>query len=346
MTATHSIAGTQQRLLKVLHVGVANRGVWPLQKCNASTGFQPAALCDVSAEALAQARQISGLGEEAAFADYETALAHSDVDCVIICAPTVLHVPLAKRAIAAGLPVLVEKGMAPDWNSAVDLVRTVTQKNAIVAVAQNYRYGGHEKTIRRAINDPDYEFHVGPVHLITYTENRVRPIPRTLTYPFASVWDMSCHHFDNLLSWLGPPMEMTAHSWRASWSAYEHDNNTAAHISFASGTRVHYLHTHDAARRSLEVQVHGERGALFRRDDEITFSLRPTEQFGSRPVVPVPLEPSGGEADLLHDFRRYILDGVEPGISARNNLETMAACEMMVRSITQRRSVRREELEQ
>jgi hypothetical protein len=56
-------------------------------------------------------------------------------------------------------------------------------------------------------------------------------------------------------------------------------------------------------------------------------------------------EPAQGEADLLRDFRAYILSGAEPGISARNNLETMAACEMMVRSITLKRTCRRAELE-
>jgi hypothetical protein len=40
------------------------------------------------------------------------------------------------------------------------------------------------------------------------------------------------------------------------------------------------------------------------------------------------------------------VEGIEPGISAKNNLETMAACEMMVRSITGGRTVRREELQE
>ena len=46
---------TEKKILKVLHVGVANRGTRPLKHCNADTGFAPAALCDVSDAALAQA---------------------------------------------------------------------------------------------------------------------------------------------------------------------------------------------------------------------------------------------------------------------------------------------------
>ena len=335
---------TEKKLLRVLHIGVSNRGTWPLKNCTPATGFAPAALCDVSASALATARQQTGLGESACFNNVDQAFAEAEVDCAIVCTPTMLHVPLAKKAIAAGLPVLIEKGMAPDWTSATDLVRTARAAKAVVAVAQNYRYYGGEQTIRRAIHDSSHCAYVGPVHLLTYTQQRVRPEPRTLTYPFASVWDMSCHHFDNLLCWLGPIAEMTAQSWRADWSPYQHDNNTSAHILFQNGTHVHYIHTHDAARSAMEIQVHGQRGALFRNEDKITFNQRPLEQFGSRPIVEVAHEEAHGEADLLRDFYAYIADGIEPGISAAKNLETMAACEMMVRSITQRRTVKRTDL--
>jgi predicted dehydrogenase len=338
------MTGDTKRTLRVLHIGVSNRGEWPLAKCNESTGFVPAALCDVNLAALEKARAITGLPESACFTDVDLAFKNAKVDCVIICAPTVLHVPLCKKAIAAGLPVLVEKGMAPDWNSARDLVSTARRSNAIAAVAQNYRYSPVERTIWRAIHDPAFEAYVGPVHLVMYTQNRVRPVPRTLNYPFASVWDMSCHHFDNLLYWFGPMMEMTAFSWRAHWSAYEHDNNTSAHIVFKNKTCCHYIHTHDAARNTLEIQIHGERGALVRRDDTLTFNLRPIEQFGARPELAAPMEVGHGESDVLRDFHAYITRGIEPGISVANNLETMAACEMMTRSITEKQTCRRTDL--
>jgi predicted dehydrogenase len=335
---------TEKKILKVLHVGVGNRGTWPLKHCNADTGFAPAALCDVSTAALDQARQLTGLAESDCFTNVDEALDKSEVDCAIICAPTVLHVELVKKAINAGLPVLVEKGMASDWAGALELVRYADQKRATLCVAQNYRYNGIERTVWRAINDPSFSAHVGEVHLVSYAQHRVRPVPRMMTYPFASVWDMTCHHFDNMLFWLGPMRDMTAHGWRASWSAYEHPNNTSAHITFENGAHAHYVHTHDAARSTIEIQLHGSAGALVVRDESITFNQRPLEQFGKRPIVDVALEPGDGESDVLRDFHRYVTQGIEPGISARNNLETMAACEMMVRSITNNRTCARSDL--
>ena len=333
------------KLLNILHVGVTNRGVWPLDKCNDATGFKSAALCDLSAPGLAAARDKTGLPESACYVDLGRALAEAKVDCAIICTPTKFHVPMAKQCIAAGVPVMIEKGMAPDWASAQDLARATADAKAIACVAQNYRYGPAERTVARAVVDAAAPAFLGPVHFAQYVQHRVRPIVRTLNYPFASVWDMSCHHFDNLMAWLGPIKVMTAFSWRAGWSAYEHDNNTTAQIVFENGTNVHYAHTHDAARGLIDVQLHGERGALVWRDDGITFNERPLEQFGTRPIVPVANEPAEGESDLLRDFHAYITRGIEPGVSVRNNLETMAACEMMVRSITQGRTVRRSELD-
>lgn len=335
----------KQNPLRVLHVGVANRGTWPLTLAREMPEYVSAALCDVNEAALAEARKITGLPESACYGDLDRALAESRADCAIICTPTRFHVPMAEKAIRAGVPVMIEKGMAPDWASAKQLVATASRHNAIAVVAQNYRYSAPEQTLRRAIRDPAYAYHVGPVHMLTYMQQRVRPFPRTLNYPFASVWDMSCHHFDTLLDWLGPVQSVTAQCWRAPWSAYEHGNNTTAHWIFQNGTRVHYIHTHDAARGVLDVQVHGERGAISMGGRQITFNLRPQEQLKDGTPEPVDPEPALGQAGVMLDFCRYIRDGIEPGISVRNNLETMAACEMMVRSIQLNRTVEREELQ-
>jgi predicted dehydrogenase len=332
-------------VLRVLHVGVGNRGLWPLELCTPRTGFVPAALCDVNPVALEAAREKTGLGAEVCFERYEHALETVDVDCVIICAPTVFHVPYVTRAIERGLPVLTEKGMSPDWEGARAVVSLARRKDAKVCVAQNYRYNAMERTIGLALQDAAHPAHPGKVHLVCYTQQRVRPLPRTLTYPFASIWDMSCHHFDNLLYWFGPIERMSAFAWGASWSAYEHDNNTAGHLVFENQIRGHYIHTHDAARAGLEIQIHGERGALWLQGGRLTFSQRPLEQFGERPLEPVGLVEAFGEADLLRDFHAYVTRGVEPGVSARFNLETMAACEMMVRSISTGQSATRAELE-
>jgi hypothetical protein len=50
------------------------------------------------------------------------------------------------------------------------------------------------------------------------------------------------------------------------------------------------------------------------------------------------------EQPLAEDFYRYCVTGEEPGIWGRCNLNTLSACEMLVRSATDRRPVTRDEL--
>lgn len=341
--------------LDTLCVGVSGRGQWPLKVCGEENGFRVAALCDLSEEALAAARGITGLGEDACWTDVEEALDKSGAEAVIVCTPTAYHCPVAKAAIERGLPVLVEKGMAPDWDAARDVVAFADDREGVFCVSQNYRYNALERTVRRVIHDASDPNHVGEVFLLDLHHHRVRPIPRTLNYPFASVWDMSCHHFDDLLFWLGPVAEVTAHASRADWSAYEHPANTTAFMRFANGAVVNYYHGHDAARGELRLGVHGERGAVVGHAwdrtastgglDALAFTPRPAVQFGTADPYEVPFEDGPGEAGVLADFRAYIDGGPEPGISGRNNLEVMAMCQLVVMSVEAGRTVKREELQ-
>lgn len=332
-------------IVPVVLVGVGNRGRWPVERCRPENGWQVVGLVDRMPDALAAARADTGLPAAACFAEVEAALAATRPRAMIVCTPTVTHVPLAKLGVDHGVAVLIEKGMAPNWELAGELVRHVQARQGVVAVAQNYRYDGVSTLVRRALTPGEACFVEQPF-LLDYVQHRVRPEPRTLTYPFASVWDMSCHHFDNLLDWLGPVAEMTAHSYRAAYTPYEHDNNTSAFLRFRSGVGVNYVHTHDASRGSLRIELHGANGALVIRDDVAEFSARPEVNFGVRPPVRLPLPQADSEHGVLADFHAYVTAGREPGISAARNLETMAMCEMMVRSIQRGGTVWRDELDE
>lgn len=338
-------ADTPSNPISVLLVGVGNRGRWPVERCRPEHGWQIVGLVDHSETLLAEARALCGVLPSACFRDVTAALEVTRPQAMIVCTPTVTHVPLAKLGVDRGVAVLIEKGMAPCWRDAVELVRYAAERRGIVAVAQNYRYDGVSTLLRRALGEGE-SISIASPFLIDYVQHRVRPQPRTLTYPFASVWDMSCHHFDNLLHWLGPVSEVTAHSFRAPYTPYEHDNNTSAFLRFRNGVVVNYTHTHDASRGSLGIEVHGANGALVIRDERAEFSPRPTVNFGIEPATIVAIPTPDSELGVLADFRRYVAEGIEPGISVRHNLETMAMCELVVRSIQRGVTVRREELEE
>lgn len=318
-------------LLRTIHVGVGNRGQWPLRFAVPAAGFQPVALVDTHPSVLAQAgRDHPGIP---AFAELEAALAAVEADAAIICSPTQFHTTQGKMCLAAGLHILVEKGLAPTLDAARETVAAAAAAGRALCVAQNYRYQSMERTVARLINDPSHPCYIGEPFLIEYTQHRQRPHPRTLNYPFASVWDMSCHHFDTLLSWLGGGFAtITAKTFGPPWSRYQHPNNTSLQLAHRSGCMVHYLHTHDAAINEIRIRIQGRLGAAVLDDTSVRTCRRGDLQLQQEPLVSVTPEEHLGEAGVLADFYRHAVRDEPVGISGSENLNVMALCDATCRS--------------
>ena len=319
-------------ILRAIHVGVGNRGQWPLRLATPAAGFRPVALVDTDPSMLAVARGLGG--DVPAYASLEEALVQTPADVALICTPTRFHLGQGSGCLQAGLDVLVEKGMAPNLADATRLVETAESAGRALCVAQNYRYQAMERTVGRLLHDPAHPQYVGAPFLIEYTQNRQRPHPRTLDYPFASVWDMSCHHFDTLLAWLGLGFaEVTAKAFGPAWSRYQHPNNTSLQLVHRSGCVVHYLHTHNAAINEIRIRVQAERGAILVDGDQVSTCRRGDGQLQNEPIVPVAPEEHLGEAGVLADFYRHCVDGAPVGIAGRANLGVMSLCDATCRSV-------------
>ena len=329
--------------IRTIHVGVGRRGRWPLEVLTADPRFQPVALVDVSAELLVEARALTGLDEAASCSQLEAALAAVPADAVIICTPTAFHGPLARQAFQAGKHVLVEKGMTTNWQDAVALVAEAESADVRFCVSQNYRYRTEVQTLKAAVASGAY----GTPHLIDLVHHRYRPTPRTLDYHFAMVWDMSVHHLDNLVFCFGPVAEVTARSFTTPWSQYSHDAGVSGVLHFASGAVATYAMSHIASFNDYRLVVQSAEGVLTWDGEDWQWQATPQADFGSAQppqAVPHAPAPARSEQGVIDAFYRYIADGVEPGISGRNNLEVLRACEMLCRSSQEQRTVRSDEV--
>jgi predicted dehydrogenase len=96
------------------------------------------ALCDSNQELLRQRAQeyhVSLL-----FTDYQELLQHPAVDAVVIATPTLLHVPIALAAIAAGKHVLVEKQLGMNYAETVELYKAAQQAGVQHMTSFTYRF--------------------------------------------------------------------------------------------------------------------------------------------------------------------------------------------------------------
>ena len=309
-----------QDVIKSIHVGVGGRGGWPISLATADASWQPVALVDVSAGSLANARKVTGLSEEKCFDKLEAALATVDADAAIVCTPTAFHAPVAEVAFAAGLHVLVEKGMTTSLATAKELVNMAEEKELAFCVAQNYRFQPIQQTMKKILAEGTY----GKPAILDLVHHRHRPNPRTLNYKNAMVWDMSCHHFDNLVFWLGAVKSAIARTYNPPWSKYEHDAGVSAVLEFACGVIGDYCLTHCAQNGLYHLLIQTDEGTL-RAYDVSGIQFQPA---GGGPTEAVELlKTPQSEQGVLNAFRDYILEGEEPGISGRNNLNTLAICQ-------------------
>ena len=322
-----------ERPLRVIHAGVGGRGRWPLDLVGADKRFESAALVDINPNHLAAARQKTGLPESVCFDDTAKAAQSVEADLVVGCAPTVMHAPIARAAFEAGMHALVEKGMTLEWSLARQLVQEAEEAGSRFCVAQNYRYLPVERAIKSMLGTETY----GDAEFMDVTHHRCRFEPRTLNYKNAMMWDMSCHHFDNLNFFVGRPQSAIARTYGASWSKYApHDANVSAVIEYESGAVCAYTLTHVAQNGFYRAFFHTTKGTI-RAYDVGGVEFR---QINSAAAESIPLIQKGrSEQGVIDDVYRYIAEGVEPGISGRNNLYTLAVIEACARSHERRAMV-------
>lgn len=75
----------------------------------------------------------------------------SAIDLVVVAAPNRAHVPLARAAIAAGVPVVVDKPLAPDAAQGRALVEEARAAGVMLSVFQNRRWDADFLTVRRLL---------------------------------------------------------------------------------------------------------------------------------------------------------------------------------------------------
>lgn len=78
--------------------------------------------------------------------------APEEIDLVVVAVPNVAHVPLARRAVAAGLPVVVDKPFATEPAAAAALLREAEAAGVLVTVFQNRRQDDDFRTLRAVLD--------------------------------------------------------------------------------------------------------------------------------------------------------------------------------------------------
>ena len=223
--------------------------------------------------------------------------AAGDFDAVVIATANSSHEPLARAAIDAGLPVVVDKPLAVTSAEAAELVRHATQHGVLLSTYQNRRWDADLLTLQQVLHDGS----LGTVHRFESRFERWRPQLkpgwRESAEPAAGggvLVDLGTHLVDQALHLFGPVSSVYGEVAVRRPEAVVDDDVFVA-LTHTSGVVSHLWASALAAHRGPRLRVLGDRAAF------VAPELDPQEdalRAGHRPVddgwgeVPEPSWPS------------------------------------------------------
>jgi predicted dehydrogenase len=216
----------------------------------------------------------------------------SDHDFVVVATPNEAHADLARRALDAGLPVVVDKPLAPTAPEARSLVETAEELGVLLTVFMNRRWDSDQLTLHRLLD----EGKLGEVLRYESRFERWRPALserkpwREASSPEAGggiLLDLGSHLVDQAIELFGPVARVYAEIESRRGGA---DDDAFLALEHRSGMRSHLWASLLAAAPGPRLRVLGDRAAYVvtevdGQEDDLRAGARPSddEDWGVEP---------------------------------------------------------------
>ena len=191
-----------------------------------------------------------------------------ELDLVVVATPNRFHVPNTLAALEAGLPVVVDKPLAPSAEEARRLVAEADERRLMLTVFQNRRWDGDFLTVRRLLD----EGALGTVHRFESRMERWRPELTGAWREQAAdagglLLDLGTHLVDQALQLFGPAGLVHAEvDTRRAGAEVEDDVFLA--LEHESGERSHLWMSLVAAQPGPRFRVLGDRAAFVKHGND------------------------------------------------------------------------------
>lgn len=299
------------------------------------------------AEPDASARQLAGqehqLDTGMLHSSDATALKAVQPDIVCINTPSELHYAQATRALRSGCHVLVAKPVTSRFSQAVRLVELARQSRRKIVVGQQMRFNRHYSALRAFLATGE----LGKVESVQFLNSKPRHEALNLgMMDEPAMLEMSCHHFDALLSLFprAKPEYIQAIGFRPSWSVYSGHCMVNALMRLSPDIQILYHGGFSSQADCYELRLEGSRGALRCRGTHMSasdFSYEFALRGGSFSTLDLEaLVPARGAWEIfMEQWGRYLHGGPEPAFSARRNLSVFALLSAGIESIHRQRGI-------
>jgi predicted dehydrogenase len=287
--------------------------------------------------------------------DAQTALAHRDIELVVIASPNDSHFSLARVALQAGKHVIVDKPFTTTLAEARQLADLARASGRLLSVFQNRRWDSDFLTVKAVISE-------GLLGEVLHFESRIdrfrpqiRDRWRERPGPGSGLWfDLGPHLVDQALQLFGMPQQISATLCRQRPTAQTDD---WAHVILDYGRRKIILHCSLlAASGSPRFMVHGMNASVIKRlpdqqESQLLAGLKPGDRrwgvdadfalmFDSSGSGPREIEPRRGDyREFYRAIARALTAGGPNPVTPEEAIQVMTIMEAAVRSSDRGRNV-------
>jgi scyllo-inositol 2-dehydrogenase (NADP+) len=208
-----------------------------------------------------------------------------DHDVIVVTTTNDAHASLAKDALAAGLPVVVDKPFAVTASQAREVIAEARRRNLFLTVYHNRRWDSELLTVKRLLAEQAF----GEVLRFESRLERWRPQPkggwRERGEPELAgglLYDLGTHLIDQALHLFGPVTDVYAELDRRR-PGMQVDDDVFLALTHASGVRSHLSATAISAQPLARMRVLGSRSAYVKVQSDVQEAAL---RSGGRPDQP------------------------------------------------------------
>jgi myo-inositol 2-dehydrogenase/D-chiro-inositol 1-dehydrogenase len=328
--------------MRVAQIGVGRIGESHARSLAAMPVVTELLVADVD---LARAHQVAAAIGAMACETIEQAIDRADA--IAIAASTEAHPGLVRACVERGLPVFVEKPLATDLATSIELVEMIERRAALVQVGFQRRFDAAYLEARRMVVSGE----LGRLYLIKLDAHDMTPPSASYTAVAGGLFhDSSIHDFD-LVRWLSGEAVEEIYANGATLiepaTNREEVDTAGAVMRLAGGALAILAQTrHDPLGYDVRTELLGSR-------DSVAMGLSPRTPVRSlEDGVPAPVDPwesfltrfAPAYQAELEAFIRVAAGEVESPCTARDDLEALRIAVAATRSLAQHRPVRLQEI--
>ncbi len=295
------------------------------------------AAVDVNPEALANAREHLGLGEDKCYTDSKKAFEENKADFCTVVVPPASHEEIVDLALQHDMDILSEKPIASDLPTSVRIANKVKAAGKKMGVTMSHRFDQDKTTLREELRSGR---HGALDYLVAHHTCELRRSPTwgRFRYEIPDVQQVEggVHYLDILADLAGARCEeIYAQSWNPSWSEFAGDPQNLVMMRFENGTRALY-----EAAATNAVGLYPWQHEYWRAECEqatLTLDHRELEYFAHDPTkncvhkkpgegeqIPLFDRPNFGHRWLIEKFLDWLDGGAPMETNVEDNLQSVA----------------------